>query len=65
MDMMRAICDKLGMELKIEDIEFDSIITSVQSGKADVGAAGMSVTEDRKRMSISQISMLKQDRLLL
>ena len=49
MDMMRAICDKLGMELKIEDIEFDSIITSVQSGKADVGAAGMSVTEDRKK----------------
>lgn len=49
MDIMRAICDELKMELKIEDIEFDSIITSVQSGKADVGAAGMSVTEDRKK----------------
>ena len=45
--MMQAVCDKLGMELQIEDMEFDSIITAVQSGKASVGAAGMTVTEDR------------------
>ena len=45
--MMQAVADKLGMELQIEDMEFDSIITAVQSGKADVGAAGMTVTEDR------------------
>ncbi len=46
-DIMSAICDELGMELKIEDMEFDSIINAVQSGKADVGAAGMTVTEER------------------
>lgn len=46
-DMAKAICDKLGMELQIEDMEFDSIINAVQSGKADVGIAGMTVTEDR------------------
>lgn len=46
-DIARAICDKLGYELKIEDMEFDSIIAAVQSGKADFGAAGMTVTEDR------------------
>ena len=46
-DMMKAVCDKLGMELKIENMEFDSIIAAVDSGKADVGAAGMTVTEDR------------------
>lgn len=46
-DMAKAICDVLGMELKIENIEFDSIISAVQSGKADVGIAGMTVTEDR------------------
>lgn len=46
-DMAQAVCDKLGMELKIEDMEFDSIITAVQSGKADVGIAGMTVTEER------------------
>lgn len=46
-DMVRAIADKLNMKLEIEDMEFDSIITAVQSGKADIGAAGMTVTEDR------------------
>ena len=46
-EMMQAVCDKIGYELKIEDIEFDAIINAVQSGKADVGAAGMTVTEDR------------------
>lgn len=46
-DMAKAVCDKLGMELQIEDMEFDAIINAVQSGKADVGIAGMTVTEDR------------------
>lgn len=46
-DFARAICDILGYELKIEDMDFDSIITAVSSGKADFGAAGMTVTEDR------------------
>ena len=46
-DFALAIADKLGMELKIEDMAFDSIITAVQGGKADFGAAGMTVTEER------------------
>ena len=46
-EFAKAICDKLGYELKIEDMEFDAIIAAVQSGKADFGAAGMTVTEDR------------------
>lgn len=46
-EIARAICDKLGYELEIEDMEFDAIINAVQSGKADFGAAGMTVTEDR------------------
>jgi len=46
-DMAQAVCDKLGMELKIDNIEFDAIITAVQTGKADVGIAGLTVTEDR------------------
>lgn len=43
-----AIAEKLGMELKIEDMAFDSIIPAVQGGKADMGVAGMTVDEDRK-----------------
>ncbi len=46
-DMAQAIADKLGMELQVTDMEFDSIIIAVQSGKADIGIAGMTVTEDR------------------
>lgn len=46
-DIMQAICDILGMELRVTNIAFDSIIPEVTSGKADVGAAGMTVTEDR------------------
>lgn len=46
-DMAKAVADKLNMNLQIEDMEFDAIITAVQAGKADIGAAGMTVTEDR------------------
>lgn len=46
-DIAKAICDKLGKELEVVDMDFDAIITAVQSGKADFAAAGMTVTEDR------------------
>ena len=45
--MAQAICDKLGYKLVIDDMDFDSIITAVQTGKADFGMAGMTVTEER------------------
>lgn len=45
--MAQAICDKLGYKLVIDDMEFDAIITAVQSGKADFGMAGMTVTDER------------------
>ena len=46
-EIMQAIAENLGMTLEIEDMAFDSVITSVQTGKADIGAAGLTVTEDR------------------
>jgi len=46
-EIAAAIAEKLGMELVIEDMEFDSIISSVKSGKIDMGMAGMTVTEER------------------
>ena len=46
-EIAQAIADKLDMKLKVEDMEFDSIITAVTAGKADIGLAGMTVTEDR------------------
>ena len=46
-EIAEAIAEKLGMTLEIEDIAFDSIIPEVDSGKADIGLAGMTVSEDR------------------
>ena len=46
-EIAAVIAEKLGYELKIEDMAFDSIIAAVDSGKADIGLAGMTVTEDR------------------
>ncbi len=48
-DIAHAIADKLNKKLVIEDMEFDSIVTAVQGGKADIGAAGMTITEERKK----------------
>lgn len=54
-DMMQAIADYLNMDLVVSDMEFDSVIIAVQSGKADVAAAGLTVTEDRlKNISFSE-----------
>ncbi len=42
------IAEKLGLELEIQDVEFGSIIGGVQTGKFDMGMAGMTVTDERK-----------------
>ena len=46
-EIAQKIAEKLGLELVISDMEFNSIITSVNQGKADMGMAGMTVTPDR------------------
>ncbi|MBP5246714.1 MAG: ABC transporter substrate-binding protein/permease [Fibrobacter sp.] len=48
-DICKYIADYLGRTLEIQDIEFDAIINAVASGKADMGFAGFSVTEERKK----------------
>lgn len=68
-DMARAVAEKLGMTLEVEDMAFDSILVAVQSGKADMGVAGMTVTEDRlKNVNFSdtyaeaaQVIIVKED----
>ena len=46
-DIVKAMCDKMGYDLEIDDMMFESILAAVTSGKADFGAAGMTVTEER------------------
>jgi len=68
-EIARAIAAEMGMDFEIEDIAFDSIIPAVQSGKADFGAAGMTVNEDRKMnvdfsdpyASATQVIIVKED----
>ena len=63
-EMAQAVCDKLGYELKVEDMEFNAIMNAVASGKADIGVAGMTVTEDRKENAnfTDTYTTAKQDR---
>ena len=46
-EIAQAIAEKLGLTLEIVDMDFNSIITAVQTGKVDVGIAGMTVEPDR------------------
>ena len=48
-EIATLIAQKLGLELVVDDMEFGSVITSVQSGKADMAMAGLTVTEERKK----------------
>ena len=43
----QAIADKLGLELQIDDMDFDAALLSVQQGKADIAMAGITVTDER------------------
>lgn len=48
-DIAGKIAEKLGLELVVDDMEFGSIITSVQTGKEDIAMAGLTVTDERKQ----------------
>ena len=47
MQIAQAIADELGMELSIQNVKFDTILTSISSGKGDLGIAGITVTPER------------------
>ena len=48
-DVLDLICEKLGVTLKIEQMDFDSVLPGVQAGKFNMGASGISVTEKRQK----------------
>ena len=47
-EIAQAIADAMGKKLKVDDIDFDSIIPAITTGKADMSLAGMTVTDERK-----------------
>ena len=46
----QAIADKLGLELQIDDMDFDAALLAVQQGKADMVMAGVTVTDERQNV---------------
>ncbi|MBQ8216138.1 MAG: transporter substrate-binding domain-containing protein [Clostridia bacterium] len=58
-EIAAAIAEKLGMELVIEDMAFDSILTAVENGSVDFGMAGMTVNPDRLKSVNFTISYAK------
>ena len=49
-DTAQAIAEKLGLELQIDDMDFDAALLSVQQGKADIAMAGVTVTDERLKV---------------
>ncbi len=50
MDIAQAVADKLGVELVIQNMDFDGALLAVQQGKVDMVAAGVSVSEEREEV---------------
>ena len=48
-DILNLICEKLGVNLVIKQMEFDSVVPGIQVGKFDMGVSGISVTPDRQK----------------
>ena len=48
-EVCRTVAEKLGKGFQCETVDFDSVIPAVISGKADLAAAGLTITEDRKK----------------
>ena len=48
-DVLNLICEKLGVELVIEQMDFDSVVPGIQAGKFDMGVSGISVTPAREK----------------
>lgn len=64
-DMMKAICDELDMELEVQNIAFDSVISAVDREIADVGATAMSITDERKEQVDFSIPYITAKQVIL
>lgn len=48
-DIMERICKELGVELVLQQMDFDAVMAGIQAGKFDVAMSGISVTEARQK----------------
>lgn len=69
LEMAYYLAQELDLELVIQDMDFDAVVNSVQSGKSDIGMAGLSVTPERQKVvtfsesyyNASQVVITKED----
>ena len=54
-EILEKICNELGIEFVLEQINFDAVLTGVQSGKYDCGMSGISVTPKREKNTLFTI----------
>ena len=64
-DILRAIGEHMGVEVKLHDMDFNNIIASIGSGKIDGGAAGFTVTEERKKSVNFTDSFTKTSQIII
>jgi len=64
-DFAKAICEELGYELKIENLEFESLLNALNSKKVDFVAAGMTVTPEREEQANFTITYYKAKQVLI
>ena len=48
-DIAKAVADELGVKLTVVDMDFDGIVAAIQTGKGDLGVAGMTATDERRK----------------
>jgi polar amino acid transport system substrate-binding protein len=66
MALAKAIADKLGVKLKIEDMSFDALLSSLTAGKVDLAIAGINPTDERKKtVDFSDIYLTSHQKLLI
>lgn len=54
-EIMNLICKELGVELEIKQMDFDSVLPGVQTGKFNVGVSGISVTPEREKNTLFSV----------
>ena len=55
-EIMELICQELGVSLEIKQMDFDSVLPGVQTGKFNVGVSGISVTPEREKNTLFTVS---------
>lgn len=63
--IVTKIADRLGYDIEIQDMSFDSVIAAVQSGKADIAASGITVTEDRKKQVYFTVPYVVSEQVII